>query len=124
VAKSKSRQVTGSPTRVKTAFCLTQGANQKLGAASMAEGRKRSDIVEILINRYLSGYVVSVRGGGIWQFNGSASSESQPDIAPPPAARERQVLTVRWAGMGQVGACRSFRAPLAAGQGWPPCWSS
>ena len=45
--------------------------------ASVAEPKKQGEIVELLINRHLSGYVLSVRGERIVQSNGSANSENQ-----------------------------------------------
>ncbi len=86
MAKSTSRRSGTSMPRIKTAVYLSPTAAQRLGAASVAESKKRSDIVELLINRHLAGYVLSVRGDRLGHSNGSANSESQPDISQPPAA--------------------------------------
>jgi hypothetical protein len=77
MAKSTSRRVAASPGRIKTAVYLSPVAVQRLGAASVAERKKHSDIVEILINRHLAGYVLSVRGERIGHSDGSANSECQ-----------------------------------------------
>jgi hypothetical protein len=79
MAKSTSRRVATSPARIQTAVTLSAAAFQRLGAASVAEMKKPSEIVELLINRHLAGYVLSVRGDRIVQSNGSANSESQVD---------------------------------------------
>jgi hypothetical protein len=50
------------PARVRTAFHISPEAFRRLGAACVAEDLTQSEIVELLINRALSGYVVSVRG--------------------------------------------------------------
>jgi len=81
VAKSTSRRVGVAATRKKTAVYLSPVAAQRLGAASVAESKKRSDIVELLINRHLAGYVLSVRGERIGHSDGSANSESQLDLS-------------------------------------------
>lgn len=65
MAKSISRSVTQKPARVKTAVVISPEAFQRLGAACLKEGMTQSEIVEMLINRSLSGYVVSVRGQGL-----------------------------------------------------------
>jgi hypothetical protein len=77
MAKTTTRRAAATTTRVKTAVYLSPGAAQRLGAASVAESKKRSDIVEILINRHLAGYVLSVRGERISHSDGSANSEVQ-----------------------------------------------
>jgi hypothetical protein len=64
MAKSHGRIVTSKPARVKTAVVISPEAFQRLGAACLKEGMTQSEIVEQLINRALSGYVVSVRGQG------------------------------------------------------------
>lgn len=65
MAKSISRAVAQKPARVKTAVCLTPEAFKKLGAACIQEGMTQSELVELMITRLLSGYVISVRGQGI-----------------------------------------------------------
>jgi hypothetical protein len=65
MAKSVSRSVATKPSRVKTAVVISPEAFQRLGAACLKENMTQSEIVEMLINRALSGYVVSVRGQGL-----------------------------------------------------------
>ncbi len=77
MAKSASRRIAAPAGRIKTAVYLSPVAATRLGAASVAESKKRSDIVEILINRHLAGYVLSVRGERIGHSDGSANSECQ-----------------------------------------------
>ncbi len=64
MAKSNSRSVATRPSRIKTAVVISPEAFRRLGAACLAENLSQSEIVEALINRALSGYVVSVRGQG------------------------------------------------------------
>jgi hypothetical protein len=64
MAKSTGRTVATKPSRVKTAVVISPEAFRRLGAACLAENLSQSEIVEVLINRALSGYVVSVRGPG------------------------------------------------------------
>jgi hypothetical protein len=60
---------------VKTAVVISPEAFRRLGAACLAENMTQSEIVEMLINRSLSGYVVSVRGERI---NASVGSNDRP----------------------------------------------
>jgi hypothetical protein len=62
MAKSLSRKAVSAPARVKTAVCISPEAFRRLGAACLAESMTQSELVELMINRMLSGYVVSVRG--------------------------------------------------------------
>ncbi len=62
MAKSTSRVAAAKPARVKTAVVISPEAFRRLGAACLSENMTQSEIVELLINRSLSGYVVSVRG--------------------------------------------------------------
>jgi hypothetical protein len=78
MAKSINRTVATKPSRVKTAVVISPEAFRRLGAACLAESMTQSEIVEMLINRSLSGYVVSVRGERI---GSSASSVSAPSAA-------------------------------------------
>lgn len=64
MARSISRAVATKPSRVKTAVVISPEAFRRLGAACLAENMTQSELVEALINRSLSGYVVSVRGQG------------------------------------------------------------
>ena len=80
MAKSISRKVVSAPARVKTAVCLSPEAFKKLGAACISEGMTQSDLVELMINRLLSGYVISVRGERI--SAASATPVDRLDRAP------------------------------------------
>ena len=62
MAKPTSRKAVSAPARVKTAVVISPEAFRRLGAACLAENMTQSEIVEMLINRTLSGYVISVRG--------------------------------------------------------------
>jgi len=86
MAKPTSRRGSTSPGRIKTAVYLSPAAYQRLGAASVAEVKKQSEIVELLINRHLSGYVLSVRGERIGHSTVSANSETQPNLSESPIA--------------------------------------
>jgi hypothetical protein len=65
MAKSSSRRVASAPARVKTAVSLTVESFKRLGAACIQENMTQSELVELMITRLLSGYVISVRGPGI-----------------------------------------------------------
>src|SRR5215471_10944084 len=77
MAKSPNRAVATRPSRVKTAVVISPEAFRRLGAACLAENLTQSELVELLINRSLSGYVVSVRGERI-SAGSVASSVSAP----------------------------------------------
>jgi hypothetical protein len=51
-----------APVRSRTSVVLGAEALQRLRAAAVKEGVDQSQIVEVLINRYLAGYVIQVRG--------------------------------------------------------------
>jgi hypothetical protein len=80
MAKSPSRTVATKPSRVKTAVVISPEAFRRLGAAGLAENLTQSELVELLINRSLSGYVVQVRGERISNASG-ASTVSVPSTA-------------------------------------------
>lgn len=88
MAKSTSRAVTARPARVKTAVTISPEAFRRLGACCLSEGMSQSEVVEMLINRALSGYVVSVRGERInpVALNDRPSVEPQASISAAPAA--------------------------------------
>ncbi len=88
MAKSISRAVSTKPSRVKTAVVISPEAFRRLGAACLAESMTQSEIVELLINRSLSGYVVSVRGDRIGSVATVDRQEQRSDInlAVPSAA--------------------------------------
>ena len=62
MAKTTGRPVSSSPSRVKTAVTISSEAYRRLRAACVAEGLEQGELIELMINRLLSGYVVSVRG--------------------------------------------------------------
>jgi hypothetical protein len=62
MAKSTSRALAAKPARVKTAVAISPEAFRRLGACCLSENMTQSEVVEMLIKRSLSGYVVSVRG--------------------------------------------------------------
>jgi hypothetical protein len=51
-----------APARVRTSVVISAEALQRLRAAAVREGVDQSQIVEALVNRYLAGYVIQVRG--------------------------------------------------------------
>jgi hypothetical protein len=51
-----------APARSRTSVVLGAEALQRLRAAAVKEDVDQSQIVEALINRYLAGYVIQVRG--------------------------------------------------------------
>ena len=83
MAKSNSRSVAAKPAKIKTAVVISPEAFQRLGAACLKENLSQSEIVEALINRALSGYVVSVRGPGFHAGQASSpASNDRPSEAP------------------------------------------
>ena len=80
MAKSNSRTGAAKPTRIKTAVVISPEAFRRLGAACLAENMTQSEIVEMLINRSLSCYVVQVRGQGI--HSNAVVSNDRPSEAP------------------------------------------
>jgi hypothetical protein len=51
-----------APARSRTSVVISAEALQRLRAAAVREGVDQSQIVEALVNRYLAGYVIQVRG--------------------------------------------------------------
>ena len=87
MAKTSSRQVAVSPSRVKTAVTISAEAYRRLRAACAAEGLEQGEMIELLINRLLSGYVVSVRGERVIVPEGKDRAEGEPEAKRPgPAA--------------------------------------
>jgi hypothetical protein len=80
MARSINRTVATKPSRVKTAVVISPEAFRRLGAACLAESMTQSEIVEMLINRSLSGYVVSVRGERIGSGASSVSAPSATEV--------------------------------------------
>ncbi len=62
MAKPTARKVAATPARVKTAVTISAEAYRRLRTACAAEGLEQGELVELLINRHLAGYVVQVRG--------------------------------------------------------------
>lgn len=77
MAKSTGRKVAASPARVKTAVTISAEAYRRLRTACAAEGLEQGELVEILINRHLAGYVVQVRGERI--IPGDGRDRPEPD---------------------------------------------
>jgi len=86
MAKSKSSRGSAPTERIKTTVYLPLPAYQRLGAACLAQRKKRGDIMESLINQHLARYVLSVRPERSGQSDVSADSDVQ--LSPPesPAA--------------------------------------
>jgi hypothetical protein len=76
MAKPTARKVAASPPRVKTAVTISAEAYRRLRTACAAEGLEQGELVEILINRHLAGYVVQVRGERITA--GDSASRMDP----------------------------------------------
>jgi hypothetical protein len=51
-----------APARSRTSVVISAEALLRLRAAAVREGVDQSQIVEALVNRYLAGYVIQVRG--------------------------------------------------------------
>jgi hypothetical protein len=88
MAKTPSRKVAVSPSRVKTAVTISAEAYRRLRAACAAEGLEQGELIELLINRLLSGYVVSVRGERIVtaEAQDRAAGEAEAKRTGPSAA--------------------------------------
>jgi hypothetical protein len=76
MSKPTTRRGNTSAARIKTAVCISPEAFQKLGACCLKENMTQSQIVELLINRACSPYVVSVRGQGIFPAEGHSSNSA------------------------------------------------
>lgn len=61
----ETRQTSVSAVPIKTAVNLSPEAYYRLRACCVRENMTQSDVVELLVNRHLSGYVVQVRGARI-----------------------------------------------------------
>ncbi len=70
LAKTTGRKVAAAPSRVKTAVTISAEAYRRLRAACAAEGLEQGELIELMINRLLSGYVVSIRGERIVPVEG------------------------------------------------------
>ncbi len=84
--KSTTRQVASpaaKPARVKTAVCISPEAFQRIGACCIKENMTQSEVIELLVNRSLSGYVVSVRGDRL------RDSATQANTSVPVAELDR-----------------------------------
>jgi hypothetical protein len=60
--KSTSRRAAVVAAKVKTSVTLSVEAFGRLGACCLKEGMSQGEVMEWLIDRHLSGYVVQVRG--------------------------------------------------------------
>jgi hypothetical protein len=81
MSKSNGRVVApaAKPARVKTAVVLSAESAKKLGAASVQEGMTQSELVEYMIGKLLSGYVISVRGPGLRSGPGQSMGSASPE---------------------------------------------
>jgi hypothetical protein len=87
MAKSTSRKVAASPARVKTAVTISAEAYRRLRAACAAEGLEQGELIELMINRLLSGYVVSIRGERIVPVESKERADGEGEAKRPgPAA--------------------------------------
>ena len=79
MAKTTGRPVSASPSRVKTAVTISSEAYRRLRAACVAEGLEQGELIELMINRLLSGYVVSVRGERFVVAEGKDRAEAEAE---------------------------------------------
>jgi hypothetical protein len=87
MTKSTSRKAAMSTARVKTAVTISAEAYRRLRAACAAEDLEQGELIELMINRLLSGYVVSIRGERIVPVEGKDRAEGEPEAKRPgPAA--------------------------------------
>jgi hypothetical protein len=86
MAKAKSSRGGATVERVKTTIYLPLSAYQRLGAACLAQRKKRGEIIEMLINQHLARYVLSVRPERAGQSDVTADSDVQPNLPDSPAA--------------------------------------
>jgi len=86
MAKSKSGRGGTAAERVKTTIYLPLAAYQRLGAACLAQRKKRGDVVESLINQHLTRFVLVVRKEEVGHSEVSADSNVQPNLPESPAA--------------------------------------
>ena len=81
MAKPTARKVAAPPARVKTAVTISAEAYRRLRTACAAEGLEQGELVEILINRHLAGYVVQVRGERVVAGDGKDRPELDGQIS-------------------------------------------
>jgi hypothetical protein len=74
------------PVRSRKTVILSAEAIQRLGVASVRESCDESDIVEMLINTHLSGYVLQVRGARIVLDRDRQRNAAELSPAAPSAA--------------------------------------
>jgi mRNA-degrading endonuclease toxin of MazEF toxin-antitoxin module len=86
INKSSTRAT--APGKIRPAVIISPKLFRRLGAACLAESMTQSEIVELMINRLLSGYVVSVHGDRIGSVANLDRSSQRPEInlAVAPAA--------------------------------------
>ena len=75
--QSQSRGNTGA---VKTAVTISAEAYRRLRAACAAEGLEQGEVIELLINRHLAGYVVQIRGERVVPGDGKDRLESEGQV--------------------------------------------
>jgi hypothetical protein len=88
MASDRVRKVTEviPPSRVRKTVVLSKDAIRRLGAASVAESLDESEIVEMLINERLSGYVVQVRGSRLARPDDRQTAAAEVNPAAQSAA--------------------------------------
>lgn len=59
---NRRRTKTTTPGRIRTCIVIDADSYRRLGSAAVAEDRDQSEIVQLLIDQHLSGYVTQVRG--------------------------------------------------------------
>lgn len=77
MVKLTGRKVPAPPARVKTAVTISAEAYRRLRAACAAEGLEQGELMELLINRHLSGYVVQIRGERVVAGDGKDRPEPE-----------------------------------------------
>jgi len=86
MAKSKSGRGGTVTERIKTTVYLPLAAYQRLGAACLAQRKKRGDIMESLINQHLTRFLLIVRKEEVGHSEVPADSDVQPNLPESPAA--------------------------------------
>ena len=86
--EGETRQIAGSTAPIKTAVNLSPEAYYRLRACCVRENMTQSEVVELLVNRHLSGYVVQVRGERIITGDSGVRADpgGQANRADPTAA--------------------------------------
>jgi hypothetical protein len=81
MARSTSRPVAKKEKKIKTAVNLSPENIKRIGLACAVENMTQSEVIEMLCNRHLKDYVISMRGPGlgISPVPSSTSVESAKD---------------------------------------------